>query len=254
MTVRDFPNVERTVGFQIPEVSSLSAERRKAGDSMKKTFLLILILLLFTASAAGAETAYVTDAMQVTLRVGPGVEYKIIAMPYSGQAVEILQLQEDWSRVRVNTGQEGWILTRHLLRNRLPWSVQVKELSRTNAELKEKVPRLEKEYQTALAREKSLKEDLEKTRGDLDRLQKEYEALKKGATGYLALEKTYREAKARLDQLEREHEALLREHDELASSRQTRWFLTGALVLLCGLLIGVVVGQHQKKRKSVILS
>ena len=221
---------------------------------MRKIFIPIMVVLFFMASAAGAETAYVTDSFQVTLRVGPGVEYKIIAMPYSGQAVEILELQDDWTRVRIGAEQEGWMLTRHLLRNRLPWTLQVKELSRKNAGLEEKVPRLEKENQTALSREKSIVEDLKKTREELDQLRKEYEGLKKSASGYLQLEGTYREAKARLDQLEGEHEKLLREHDDLASSRETRWFLTGALILLCGLMIGVVVGQHQKRRKSAILS
>jgi len=220
---------------------------------MKKICIPIMVVLFFLAPAAWAETAYVTDSFQVTLRIGPGVEYKIIAMPYSGQAVEILELQEDWSHVRVGAEQEGWMLTGHLLRNRLPWTLQVKALSRKNAELEEKVPRLEREYQSALSREKSMVEDLKKTREDLDQLRKEYEGLKKGASGYLQLEETYRDAKARLDQLEGEHEKPAPGTRDLASSRETRWFLTGALVLLCGLMIGVVVGQHQKRRKSTIL-
>jgi SH3 domain protein len=47
-----------------------------------------------------------------------------------------------------------------------------------------------------------------------------------------------------------ELEALRNEQEQLRSSQMNRWFATGALVLLCGLLLGVMVGRQQKTRKS----
>jgi SH3 domain protein len=41
------------------------------------------------------------------------------------------------------------------------------------------------------------------------------------------------------------------ENENLRSSEQNRWFLSGALVLLCGLLVGGIAGRQQKKRRSV---
>jgi SH3 domain protein len=47
---------------------------------------------------------------------------------------------------------------------------------------------------------------------------------------------------------------LRKEHEQLQSSQMNRWFATGALVLLCGLLLGVMVGRQQKTRKSSFYS
>jgi SH3 domain protein len=46
-------------------------------------------------------------------------------------------------------------------------------------------------------------------------------------------------------------QGLTKENESLKSSQRNRWFAMGALVLLCGLMIGVVVGRQQRKRKSI---
>ena len=80
-------------------------------------------------------------------------------------------------------------------------------------------------------------------------MSKEYLELKKGAEGYLRL-KTIHEATERdLKAARSEVSTLTAENEALRSSEQNRWFLIGALVLLCGLLIGGIVGRQQKKRR-----
>jgi SH3 domain protein len=225
---------------------------------MKKILIAAAAIWLLLSPHAWAEnqTAYVTDTFQVTLRVGPGVEYRIVAMPNSGQPVEVVEIQEEWSRIRLDgaSAQEGWILTRHLLRNRLPWALQAENWRKETMGLREKLPQLEKDFQASVLREKALTADLKKTREELDQVRGEYEGLKKGAAGFLDLQAAHRQARARLEELQGLYETVRRENDALASSLETRWFLTGALVLLCGLMIGVVVGHHQKKRKSSVIS
>lgn len=224
---------------------------------MKKTLIAaaFIWLLLFPSAWAEEQTAYVTDTFQVTLRVGPGVEYRIVAMPNSGQAVDILEAQEEWCHVRLQgtSAQEGWILTRHLLRNRLPWALQVENWKKETTRFREKVPQLEKDLQASDLREKALSAELKKTQEERDQIRREYDSLKKGAAGYLELQDSHQQAQSRLEELQGLYEKVRRENETLASSLQTRWFLTGALVLLCGLMIGVVVGHHQKKRKSSII-
>jgi SH3 domain protein len=43
------------------------------------------------------------------------------------------------------------------------------------------------------------------------------------------------------------------ENEKIRSSQVTWWFVSGALVLLCGLLVGVLIGRQQKRRKSSYL-
>ena len=46
---------------------------------------------------------------------------------------------------------------------------------------------------------------------------------------------------------------LILENEGLKSSEFTKWFIMGALVLLCGLLLGTMIGRQQRKSRSSYL-
>ena len=77
----------------------------------------------------------------------------------------------------------------------------------------------------------------------LNKSQYAYSTLKKDSADYLKIKAAYDNIKNRTDVLGRENEVL-------KSAQTNKWFATGALVLLCGLMIGVVIGRQQKKRRS----
>ena len=63
---------------------------------------------------------------------------------------------------------------------------------------------------------------------------------------------TLREATEKdLKAAQRELSKVTAENEALRSSEQNRWFLRGAVVLLCGLLIGGIARRQQKKRRSL---
>ena len=80
---------------------------------------------------------------------------------------------------------------------------------------------------------------------------KEYLELKKGAEGYLSLKSIHEATEKDLKTAQSELSKITAENDALRSSEQNRWFLSGALVLLCGLLIGGIAGRQQRKRRSL---
>ncbi len=45
------------------------------------------VLLILFSTAVQAETMYVSDLVEITLRTGQGIDHKIIAMIKSGQKV-----------------------------------------------------------------------------------------------------------------------------------------------------------------------
>ncbi len=77
-------------------------------------FIVILTLVALTPSNARAETMYISDIMEITLRTGPGRDNKIITMITSGQKIEVLRQAEKWSKIRLSNGKEGWVLNRFL--------------------------------------------------------------------------------------------------------------------------------------------
>ncbi|MBU4186316.1 MAG: TIGR04211 family SH3 domain-containing protein, partial [Proteobacteria bacterium] len=80
-----------------------------------KSFIVFFIVLFSTV--VQAETIYVGDIIEITVRTGPGIDRKIVAMIKSGETVEVLnpeEVEKDWSLVRITNGKEGWVLSRFL--------------------------------------------------------------------------------------------------------------------------------------------
>ena len=215
---------------------------------MKRYWLIIIIILGFCliVQKSWAETVYVTDSFRISFRSGPGIENRILKFLHSGAQVEVLETGEEWTRVRLldPEGGEltGWVLSRYLM-SREPWELQAKSLMSENAQLTERLGLLEKENNEISARDKKLASDLDKATTSFHKIQYDYTKLKKESTDYLKIKAAYDSMKNRTDVLSRENEVL-------KSAQVNKWFATGALVLLCGLMIGVVIGRQQKKRRS----
>jgi len=162
-----------------------------------------------------AKKAYVTDWFRISLRRGPSIENKILTFIPSGLPVEILESEEGWDRVRLLEGDqgslEGWVLSRYLV-TRLPWEKQAESLRKENTRLKEKIANIDSEWA------EKVQQELASTR----QLKENYEEKLKTV------------------------QILTKENEKLRSSRTKKWFVTGALVLVCGLMIGLILG----KRKS----
>jgi SH3 domain protein len=223
---------------------------------MKKLrFILFVTLgLCLVGQWSWADRAYVTDSFKITLRTGPSSENKVIAMPNSGEAVEIMDSQDNWVHVRLlDRGQgtvEGWVLGRYLI-ERLPWELQTTNLKAENDRLKDKLANIQGEQGEATQRGQKLTGELKKTSEALKNLQSKYESLKQGASEYLNLKEEYDTTRTKLETIQKTAKTLTSENERLKSSQRNRWFATGAAVLLIGLFIGLVLGKRDKKRKSL---
>ena len=223
---------------------------------MRKTTVLVATLFCLLGVAMesrGSNIAYVTDSFEITLRTGPTTDNKIIYTPQSGQPLELLEVQGDWSHVKVmkKGGEpiEGWVLNRYLI-TRLPWELKSKSLSEENSIIKDRLAALQKDYEAVSQREKELSESLQEKTRAFQALQTEHETLKRGAAEYLKLKSEHKATQSKLETLQKTIDELTIENLRLESSQRNRWFATGALVLLCGLLIGVAVGRQVRKKRA----
>jgi SH3 domain protein len=203
-----------------------------------------------------ASKAYVTDSFEVTLRTGPNISNKIILLPKSGQALEVIGEEDEWSHVRFlgkdGSEKEGWIQTRYLIK-RPPWQLQAETLSKQNASLKVKMMDTEKQRNNILRQKEEITQQLTEITRAQNKLQNQYNSLKQGAANYLktkeALEKTQSELK-KSQSIIRE---LTKKNQSLKLYKSIKWFATGAIVILCGWVIGLFMGRQQKKRKPSLL-
>jgi len=215
--------------------------------------LLVSVYIVLGSAPCRAEKAYVTNPTKITLRNGPGTDEKILAMVSQDEPVEILGAQEGWNRVRLLgpkwNNKEGWIVS-GFLASRVPGEVQAEALKAENARLKEKLARIESEWQELSKERQDMKGKLEESeRASVD-IKKKYQELKDGAAGFLKLKEEYETAQQRMQDALTTAEKLTKENVELKSSQRNTWFLTGGAVMLVGLIFGLVLGRREKRRKS----
>ena len=220
---------------------------------MRRTGFIIAIAfgISIIAQLGAAEQIYVTDDLKVTFRSGPGTTNRIIKMISSGQPVEVLESQEEWSRIRlpsVASGEdEGWVLSRYLI-NRQPWKMQTASLLRKNTRLSNQVSTLQQNLPETERQRDELSANLKKTSSKLSELDTSYQELRSGSSQYLKLKKTLDDTQAKLKQVESDFGLLSEEYKKIKYSERNIWFATGAGILVFGLLIGIVLGKREKRR------
>ena len=214
----------------------------------------VILSLIFGVCGLTAEgwpvQSYVTDSLEITLRTGPSTGNKIVSMLTSGQPLEILSTEGEWSFVRiVGEEKEGWVVSRYLI-SRLPWEIQAKELEAEVAKLKTKLGQTEKDLGAMSHQSQDLAAQLKRKTQEFDRLQKDHLDLQRGAEGYLKLKTLHAATEKNLAATQNELLRVVKENERMSSSQLNGWFLNGALVILCGLMIGTLIGRQQRRRRS----
>ena len=220
---------------------------------MKKVLLVVVMVAGFClVPLTGWASVYVSDNLEASLRNGPGTQYRIIAVVRSGDAVEILEERDGWSHVRSVDGtrqRQGWILSRYLM-EREPWETQYADLEKAHGDLRTGLSPMEEEFRRVKEENIDLKRKLQENENELEALKGAYTSLETEATDFLELRERYEQLKSNIVEIENELAKTAEEKEYLESSHTYRWFLAGALVLLFGLLIGMLMGKRDRGRSS----
>ncbi len=222
---------------------------------MKKyCFIALLIWLtcsLFTASHVYAETRYVTDQFEITLRTGPSSSHAIQRMVKSGAALQVLETDAEngYSRVQTTGDIEGWVLSRYLMSEpaaRTQLERLTKQLTNTNAKgssLRAQFNTIKSEYDNANKRITTLE-------GEKKQLQDQLAEIKRTAADVLTIDMQNKELSQQLSVTQKKFNELQQENNELGSSKDRDWFVTGALVLFGGLLLGLIIPKISFQKRS----
>lgn len=209
-----------------------------------------LLLLFSVQTSAQNVTRYVSDQLEVGVRTGKTLQNRIIHSARSGDRVTVLQQDADGhSRIRFEDGTEGWILTRYLQdepHSRELLAEVTAELEEIRAgtddqgnrvaQLLETRDRLQAERQALQARVASLEAELEQL----------------GAIASRPQEIRETNAQLRSSLLEAQHSAedLRRQVEVLRADSQRKWFMTGALVTVVSLILGILLTRIPRRRRS----
>ncbi len=207
--------------------------------------VVILGALFFCPSFLWAKTMYITDRIEISLRSGIGLEYRVLTILKTGDRVEVLEGDKNWSKVKLPDGMTGWINTRFLVD-------QVKMVPSVDPKIQEEL-RGVKESSQSLAREKEILiqektrylKEIEETKNQIHSLQQEKN--KRISPELIAL-------KTKNEQLDKEVAIYKKQIDNINQKdkgqhieEQIKWFLIGAGVLVAGLLLGWVLSRGRRK-------
>ena len=208
-----------------------------------------LICLIFISSLAQAETRYVTDEFEITLRSGPSSTHTIQRMLKSGASLTVLERDEEtgYSHVKTSGGTDGWVLNRYLMREPAA-RVQLERLSSqlakvTEGSLRVRANAIKKTHDDATKRITALERDNKN-------LQDELTNIKSIAANVLAIDQQNDELSQDLSHKDAQINSLLKENQILSSDTQRDWFIAGALVLFAGLFLGLFIPKIQWRKRS----
>jgi len=216
-----------------------------------KNILILVSCFLMLAGNAVAETRYVSDTLEITMRSGKGTNFGITRMLRSGTPVEVLEVDEKsgYTQVRTKSGKEGWVLTRFLMNGRAARE-RLETAEKNLAELELENRKLTTAM-TALTEEKSgLEKNLEELEGESRGVNQELSEIKRTASSALAIDSENKELKGRMVSLERQLQTVQQENEALKDRTARDWFMVGAAVVLLGIIVGLIIPKIRFRKKS----
>lgn len=233
----------------------------KKFHSYKSTLLtgvigsLLVSGFLITPNSQAAETGYtnyVTDTIDIPVRRGAGYKYKIQQMLKSGTAIKILKVNsEGWANVEYTRGgkaRTGWMPS-SVLQNQPVAAERLKEQVAKTNQLEEQYLEIKQELDTIKQRYQEASTELSTTKQDRYELSQELNHLKEVSNNAVELDKQNQKMSARLSELENQNAIMREQIDQSEDVIKRQWFLTGAGVLLLGLLVGRFFRVPGKKRR-----
>ncbi len=219
--------------------------------------ILLLICIFFTAAdlaSAAGETRYISDQIRIYARAGAGTEFKLLAPLKTGNAVTLLgETQDGWVKISYGKDRQGWIQERFLTAR----EPAAKRLKRADARIKQleqntkaklaSLTETNKEYRkgnTALLREvKDLRKKLKK-------VEKEYQTLLADSGEFLELRSKHQTLLKESQERQNREADILSECELLKTAYRIKWFLAGGGVLLIGFFIGLILQAFRHRNKK----
>ncbi len=218
--------------------------------TLRAYFWMALVSLFILPGIALAQTVYVSEDFEITMRTGPGTAHKIISLIQSGKALEMVERGEDWSMVRTTTGKEGWVLNRYLTEDQ-PCAMVLDHVRQNYDILAAQYKDIKSQYDALSAQKTVLDSDLSQSQQERDELSQAYTSLKKESADYLKLKKRHQEISAELEAEKTRSAKLDDENMQMRRSRIIQWVLTGGGIMLVGFFIGLFSSSRRKPRSGL---
>lgn len=218
---------------------------------MRRILSLLLLPLFLATPLQAQEVRYVSDKVFIVLHRGPGTEFRWVAKLTPGTRLKVARTAEEgkWAEVTTDRGTTGWVSTEFLSAQapaqiKLPAAeAKAEKLSAQNAQLSSELKALQAEQVELLNKINSSDSEL----GDVSQ---ELANLKKISGKAVQLDTDNRRLVEDSENLRSEVEMLEAENQRLQDKLKSEDFINGALAVLMGVIITLVVPRLWPKRRK----
>lgn len=204
-------------------------------------FLIQPLMLAPSLVHAQEYTHFVSDSIQVPLRRGAGTEFRIERMLAAGSPIKVLEVGEsNWSRVEYTLNGRtytGWV-NKVAIQSERPAKMRLEEQTERANKFEARLKQLQSEHNELKDQAKSANKELETLKQEQFELTKEMEHLKNISGSAIELDNQNHEMRKTISELESQNIIMQQQIAQAEDAVKRQWFLTGAGVLLLGLIIG----------------
>ncbi len=209
------------------------------------------MICLLGAAQVLAAPAWVSDQFEIMLRTGASTSNAIQLIVTSGTELEVLEVDEEagYTRVRTAGGTEGWVLSRYLMSEapaREQLALLTSQLTSANtrgSSMSTQLNAIKSEYNSAKRQIKALENEQERLQGELA-------TIKRTSANVLAIDSRNKELQQSLTDAEIKASILEQENQDLSSQQTRYWFMSGGLVLVVGIILGLWLPRIRWQRRS----
>ncbi|MBK1722513.1 TIGR04211 family SH3 domain-containing protein [Thiocystis violacea] len=215
------------------------------------TLALLALISALGATTLYADTGYVTDQLEITLRAGAGTRFKILRMLTSGTPLEILSTdaRTGYARVRTEDGTTGFVLERQLQAEPVA-RTQVAEMTQRLDALMKEPDSLAKTLTSLQAEHQTLVQTAATLETDNQRLTQELADLRQASANVVEITEAYQRLQTETDKLTQERDDLLQENQSITNAEHQRWFMIGGGVMAGGILLGIILPHLRTRRRK----
>ncbi len=215
---------------------------------MKKFITVLALATAIAATATLAAAKYVTEQLEVTLRAGPGLDYKIIAMIPAGAKLDVNEDSGGYARVSYH-GKEGWVVGRFLV-DEPPKGPQLEPALKRLEEAKAELDTARGEVKELQSELNATTRKLKSTSDELDKVTREFEKWKGINSQVLDLKADRDKLDDEARSARTEMEKLQLENRQLKGRSNIYWFVSGAVVIVLGWILGLVFAGARNRPRS----
>ena len=212
---------------------------------------LLTLLTLLCPPLAAQETRYISDDVFIVLHAGPGANYRWLGRLIPGTELVEQRRSTDgnWAEVRTRRGTLGWVKAEYLASEppaqaRLPAVVrQLEDAQRDSADLR-------RDLAAARAERDALRAQLDESSAALQRVSEELAQLRQVSGSAVETAEDNRRLVEETTALRMNLNTLRADNQRLQDRVRSSAFIDGALAVLLGVIIAVVVPRLWPKRRA----